>query len=142
MVPNSVENADPSRPVVLLIVEDDVLIRAATTSYLRGVGYEVLEAVNVEQAEGILGSRPDVGLVFCDVKLPGERSGFDLLEVIRQDFPLVKVLFASGVIKAEEAARDGVPFLRKPYILLEVQRRIEALLAPDPDSASGSSRTS
>jgi DNA-binding NtrC family response regulator len=80
-------------------------IKGVKAKARRGVGYEVREAVNVEQAEGILRSRADVGLVFCDVKLPGERSGFDLREVIRQDFPQVKVLFASGIIKAEEAAR-------------------------------------
>jgi CheY-like chemotaxis protein len=89
----------------------------------------VLEAVDADQAESILRSRADVWLAFCDIKLPGGRSGFDLLDVVRRDFPHVKVLFSSGVIKDEEAIREGVSFLRKPYILFEVQRRIEALLA-------------
>ena len=46
-----------------------------------------------------------------------------------QDFPQVKVLFTSGVVKADEVERTGTPFVRKPYFLFEIERHIKTLLA-------------
>ena len=113
----------------MLIVEDDVLIRAATAQYLRGTGLEVLEAVGVDEAVAILAATRGVRVVFTDVKLAGSRSGFDLLEIVRRDFPRAKVLLTSGVVKADDSAVGGQPFVRKPYFLFEIERQIKALLA-------------
>ena len=130
MVPNSVTTGETPQPdPIVLIVEDDVLIRAAAAQYLRGAGFDVLEAVNVDEAVQILRSTADLKVVFSDVKLAGPRSGFDLLEIIRQDFPTVRVLFTSGVVPAEEVSRTGIPFVRKPYFLFEIERHIKTLLA-------------
>jgi len=112
----------------ILIVEDDVLIRAAAAQYLRGAGFEVLEAVNVEQALQLLQAEP-VQVVFADVKLPGPQSGLDLMQIVLRDFPQAKVLLTSGIVKADEVTLDGVTLLRKPYFLFEVERHLRALLA-------------
>ena len=112
----------------ILIVEDDVLIRAAAAQYLRGAGFEVLEAVSVEQAVELLRVHP-VEAVFTDVKLPGPQSGLDLMRIVRSDFPETKVLLTSGVVKADEVTLDGTTLLRKPYFLFEVERHLRALLA-------------
>jgi CheY-like chemotaxis protein len=130
MVPHSVTTGETPQPdPIVLVVEDDVLIRAAAAQYLRGAGFDVLEAVNVDEAVQILRATAGVRVVFSDVKLAGPRSGFDLLEVIRQDFPEVQVLFTSGVVPADEVSRTGVPFVRKPYFLFEIERHIKTLLA-------------
>jgi CheY-like chemotaxis protein len=113
----------------VLVVEDDVLIRAAAAQYLRGTGFDVLEAVDVDEAVTILRATGTVRVVFSDVKLAGPRTGFDLLEIIRQDFPQVKVLFTSGVVRADEVDRTGIPFVRKPYFLFEIERHIKSLLS-------------
>ena len=112
----------------ILVVEDDVLIRAAAAQYLRGTGFRVLEAVNVEQALDLLRAEP-VEVVFTDVKLPGSQNGLDLMRVVRSDFPQTKVLMTSGVVKADEVTLDGITLLRKPYFLFEVERHLRALLA-------------
>ena len=112
----------------ILIVEDDVLIRAAAAQYLRGAGFEVLEAVSVEQALDLLRAGP-VQAVFADVKLPGTQSGLDLMRIVQADFPKSKVLLTSGVVKADEVTLDGTTLLRKPYFLFEVERHLRALLA-------------
>jgi len=112
----------------LLIVEDDVLIRAAAAQYLRGAGFEVLEAVSVEQALELLRAGP-VQAVFADVKLPGTQSGLDLMRIVQADFPKAKVLLTSGVVKADEVTLEGITLLRKPYFLFEVERHLRALLA-------------
>jgi two-component system, response regulator PdtaR len=113
---------------VSLIVEDDVLIRAAAAQYLRGTGFDVVEAVDVDEAVTILRATKDVRVAFTDVKLAGAGTGFDLLEIIKRDFPEVKVLFTSGVVKHDDVARTGVPFIRKPYFLFEIERHIKSLL--------------
>ena len=112
----------------ILIVEDDVLIRAAAAQYLRGAGFEVLEAVSVEQALDLLRAGP-VQAVFADVKLPGTQSGLDLMRIVQADFPKSKVLLTSGVVKADEVTLDGITLLRKPYFLFEVERHLRGLLA-------------
>ena len=112
----------------ILIVEDDVLIRAAAAQYLRGAGFEVLEAVSVEQALELLRAGP-VKAVFADVKLPGTQSGLDLMRIVQADFPKAKVLLTSGVVKADEITTEGITLLRKPYFLFEVERHLRALLA-------------
>ena len=112
----------------ILIVEDDVLIRAAAAQYLRGAGFEVLEAVSVEQALELLRAGP-VKAVFADVKLPGTQSGLDLMRIVQADFPKAKVLLTSGVVKADEITTEGITLLRKPYFLFEVERHLRALIA-------------
>ena len=112
----------------ILIVEDDVLIRAAAAQYLRGAGFEVLEAVSVEQALELLQAGP-VQAVFADVKLPGTQSGLDLMRIVQADFPKAKVLLTSGVVRADEVTTDGITLLRKPYFLFEVERHLRALIA-------------
>jgi CheY-like chemotaxis protein len=129
MVPHSVTGETPQPDPIVLVVEDDVLIRAAAAQYLRGTGFDVLEAVNVDEAVQILRATADVRVVFSDVKLAGPRSGFDLLEIIRQEFPEIRVLFTSGVVSADEVNRTGIPFVRKPYFLFEIERHIKTLLA-------------
>ena len=114
--------------VRILIVEDDVLIRAAAAQYLRGTGFEVLEAVSVEQALELLRAQP-VEVVFADVKLQGSQSGLDLMRIMKTDFPDAKVLLTSGVVKADDVTTDGTTLLRKPYFLFEVERHLRALLA-------------
>lgn len=111
----------------ILIVEDDVLIRAAAAQYLRGAGFEVLEAVSVEQAVELLQASP-VEVVFADVKLPGSQSGLDLMRIVQADFPKAKVLLTSGVVKADEVTTEGITLLRKPYFLFEVERHLRALI--------------
>ena len=130
MVPNSPTTGETPRPdPVVLVVEDDVLIRVATAQYLRGSGFEVLEAVSVDEAVRILQANKAVRVVFTDVRLPGTRSGIDLLEIVRRDFPHAAVLFTSGIVNADALAGKDVTFIRKPYFLFEVERHIKALLA-------------
>jgi CheY-like chemotaxis protein len=123
-----------SLPIVL-VVEDDVLIRAAAGQHLRGCGLVVLEAADVEQALDLLRAEKSVQLVFADVKLPGRLDGLDLMRIIRRDYPAMKLLLTSGVLKADQTTVDGVTLLRKPYFLFEVERQIKSLLAPRADEA-------
>jgi CheY-like chemotaxis protein len=113
----------------ILVVEDDVLVRAAAAQYLRGCGFAVLEAVNVDEAVDILQADRLIRVVFTDVKLPGPRNGLDLMGIVQREYPDVKVLLASGVSPYPDPL-NGVTLLKKPYFLFEVERHIRALIAP------------
>jgi CheY-like chemotaxis protein len=127
MVPKALTPED--QPVLrILVVEDDVVIRASAAQFLRDAGFDVLEAADVGSAVEILWAAADVRVVFIDVTLPGDMSGLDLLEIIQRDFPLVKMLFTSGVAVGDGLTQRGLPFLRKPYFMFEVERRIRSLI--------------
>lgn len=111
----------------ILIVEDDVLIRAAAAQFLRGTGFTVVEAVDVDQALQLLRTER-IAAVFADVKLPGPRNGIDLMRIVQADFPHTRVLLTSGVVAADEVTLDGVTLLKKPYFLFELERQLRRLL--------------
>ncbi len=126
-----VPNAEP-RVQSILVVDDDVLIRLAIAGYLRECGFTVLEADGAAEAITILEANIEVDLVFSDVQMPGEMDGFGLAKWVRAHRPGMKVILASGVVRASGAAAelcDHDSFLQKPYHEQQVVERIRALLA-------------
>lgn len=119
------EYPDRRAPTVL-IVEDEILVRAAAARYLRAYGFEVVEAVTADEALELLRAAPDVRAVFSDVKLPGKHNGIDLAATIRRDYPHIRILLTSAVAPFPEV--KGVTLLRKPYFLFEVERQLRSLL--------------
>jgi CheY-like chemotaxis protein len=118
---------EPSqRAPTVLIVEDEVLVRASTSKYLRDCGFVVLEAVDSEQALDMIRANPLIDVIFADVKLPGPQSGAKLVQSVRKDYPNIKALLTSGVSPFEEV--EGVFLLKKPYFLFEVERRLKSML--------------
>ena len=121
-----VRGGPAERPPTVLVVEDSVLVRASTSSYLRRCGFEVVEAVSVDEAVELLDASGVIQAVFADVKLPGPRTGADLAHLIRENYPKVKVLLTSGVAPFPDV--EGVSLLRKPYYPFEVERRLKSML--------------
>jgi CheY-like chemotaxis protein len=65
------------RPVVLL-VEDEFLVRMGTRAAVEMAGFDVLEAGDADEAIAILAERNDVRLIFTDVHMPGSMDGLKL----------------------------------------------------------------
>lgn len=130
---DDIPTAEPAdeKPVILL-VEDEVLIRMVIADYLRDCGYHVVEAGNGREAITLFEAGLEVDVVFTDVQMPGDTDGFVLARWVRANRPGVNVILTSGVAKASDAAaelcHDG-PMLQKPYEAGEVERRIKLLLA-------------
>jgi CheY-like chemotaxis protein len=74
----------PPKAVTILLVEDELLVSNTVAEYLLRSGFEVLAAIDVEAALGLLQSR-QIDVVFSDVRLPGGRSSFDLARLSRCD---------------------------------------------------------
>ncbi len=100
----------------ILVVEDEVLIRALLADELREAGCTVIEAATADDALAYLDSGGAVDLVFSDVLMPGSLDGVELARRLRQRDPLLPVILSSGYPGSVNVERAG-PFIRKPYHL-------------------------
>ncbi len=107
--------SDIQRPVVL-IVEDEFLLRMDAVDVIRAAGFEAIEAANADQAIEILESRRDITVVFTDIQMPGSMDGLKLARAIRGRWPPIKIVATSGHVAVNESdLPDGGRFLSKPY---------------------------
>lgn len=116
----------------LLVVEDDPALCAVICRMLRDQGYEVAGAGSARGALDFLAAHADVDLVVCDVVLPGEQSGLDVLRQGRQRGHGAQWLLMSGYALAdaqlEEADLAGCEILRKPFRSRELAERVADVL--------------
>ena len=73
--------------VVVLIVEDEFLIRADAVGFMEDLGFIVYEAGNADEAIGLLKSHEDIRVVFTDIHMPGSMDGLKLAHYIRGRWP-------------------------------------------------------
>ena len=103
------------RPVVL-IVEDEFLLRMDAVDMIAAAGFEVVEAADADEAIGILEARRDITVVFTDIQMPGSMDGLKLARAVRGRWPPIKIVATSGrVAIAETDLPEGGRFLPKPY---------------------------
>ena len=106
----------PISKVVVLVVEDQVIIRMGAVDLVHSAGYEAIEASNADEAIAILETRSDIQLVFTDVQMPGSMDGIKLAHHIRNRWPPVRLIVASGkAIMQESSLPEGSRFFAKPY---------------------------
>jgi CheY-like chemotaxis protein len=116
------------RPVVL-IVEDELLIRMDTTETVEAAGFEVVEAENADEAIAILTARNDIHLILTDVHMPGSMDGLKLAHFVRDRWPPVKIVATSGHARlAESDLPDGARFVQKPYTPTEITTVLRELI--------------
>jgi CheY-like chemotaxis protein len=120
---------------VVLVVEDNAIIRMGAVDLVLSAGYEALEARDADEAIRILETRGDVELVFTDVQMPGTMDGVKLSHYIRDRWPPVKLIIASGNAILEESSLPfGSRFFSKPYDDLSITDAIARLLAGEHSS--------
>ena len=105
---------DSADPPVILVVENEALIRMNAVQMVGDAGYTALEAANAEDAVRKLKRRRDVRAVFTDVNMSGSRSGLRLAHAIRRRWPPIHLIITSGLL-AEPELPSGSHFVRKPY---------------------------
>jgi len=136
-----VENGSPvgDRPVIL-VAEDDVLIRMGISDYLRNAGFAVLEAADAEEARVLLATGAPVEAVFSDIYMQGPRDGVELALWLELHHPDLPVLLTSGVAdayrEAAEACANVHGFVVKPYDYSEVEGLLRSLVIGRKNSAS------
>jgi PAS domain S-box-containing protein len=102
---------------LILVVEDDELVRSLTARLLEHLGYRTEQAENGEQALNRLAASPDIALVLSDVVLPGAMDGFALAKTCHERYPGVPIVLVSGypqdTLNEEDLGRWRL--LQKPY---------------------------
>lgn len=116
----------------ILVVERDILVRHPLAQYLRDCGYDVIEAVDVEDArQAFSKDATHIKVALIDMHSPTE-DGFALSSWIRARFPSIHVIMAGTVTKAMQSAGDlcdDGPSTRKPADYRPILDRIRRLLA-------------
>ncbi len=123
----------PKGHEIILVVEDEAIVRSYIASVLKALGYDVFEAPDGEEAlrlcHGILAGRID--LLLADVVMP-KMSGKQLAYLMGQFFPETKILLCSGYPE-KLAASNGMidptlPFLQKPITPKELAFKVREVL--------------
>jgi CheY-like chemotaxis protein len=91
-----------SRRPVVLIVEDELLLRMDGTDMIEAAGFEVVEAGNADEAIEVLEARRDITVVFTDIQLPGSMDGLKLARAVRGRWPPIKIVATSGHVEVVE----------------------------------------
>lgn len=113
---------------VILIVEDDFLIRMNAADMVRDMGFDVLEAADADEAVKLLETVPAITVVFTDIQMPGSMDGLRLAEVIRHRWPPVLLLITSGQLSpADDDIPRGARFMAKPYLPTQLHDQLEML---------------
>lgn len=105
-----------ARPVKVLVVEDEPLLRMGIVDHLEDEGFAVLEAGNAHQAIALLERSLDIEVVFTDVDMPGGMGGIELATLVRERWPDIKLAVTSGfrLVEIDELPRGSL-FFPKPY---------------------------
>jgi DNA-binding NtrC family response regulator len=118
---------------VILIVEDDTLLRMHAAEIIEEAGFQVIEAENADVAMRVLESRNDVGIMFTDIDMPGSMNGLKLARAVADRWPPIRILATSGHFKLHDGDLPvGGQFIAKPYRAHQIISTLQALagLAP------------
>lgn len=127
--------ADPEGPraPVILVAEDEVLLRLALADHLREAGFTVAEAATAEEARSLLMAGVTIDLVFSDINMPGGLDGVALAQWVASHYPDIPVVVTSGVTEALNTAKAACPhvkaFVAKPYAYDALIQTFRALIA-------------
>jgi CheY-like chemotaxis protein len=118
----------------ILIVDDEVVVRAFLTRCLEGAGFAVKQAGDAEGALQLMMARP-AAAVLCDIRLPGH-DGLWLIEQIHTQWPHIPVVMATALDDAQTIERSralgAVEYISKPIKsaqVIDVVRRVTSTLA-------------
>jgi two-component system OmpR family response regulator len=112
----SISSANGFTVFVVLVVEDDFVVRYGIADALREAGYAVVECGSGEEAVALCRSKAPIDVLFTDINLSGLVSGWEVAERFRIGRPDGLVLYTSGNgIDPKRCCPDSV-FLAKPYL--------------------------
>ncbi len=120
-----------ARQNVILLVEDDELVRDLAAELLQDGGYSVIQAADAQEAMRIIEDQRGLDLVFSDVRMPGPVDGIGLAKWIMRFHPQLAVVLASGYAdpKSLQEAAHVDAIMQKPYAGEDVIRRLGMVLA-------------
>ncbi|MCW3797918.1 response regulator [Sphingomonas sp. BN140010] len=118
-----------TRPLCVLLVDDEELVRLGTAEILHDLGHQVVEAGSGSQALELLRTGTEPDLVITDYLMPG-MTGTELAAEIRRERPQLPMLLATGYANLAGDEMASLPLLTKPFRQAEVAARIAELMTP------------
>jgi len=116
-------------PAVVLVVEDEMLLRMRAVDMVEDAGYVPVEAVDADEALTILQSRSDIALLFSDIQMPGSMSGLQLALAVHERWPRIKIILVSGQLKLSQSEiPENSRFFGKPLDSVEMIAEIREML--------------
>ena len=116
-------------PAVVLVVEDEMLLRMRAVDMMEDAGYIPVEAADADQAVAILESRSDIALMFTDIQMPGSMDGLGLAHSVHERWPPIKIIMVSGQLKL---ANTDIPtdsrFFEKPFEAGEMIAEMQSMI--------------
>lgn len=119
----------PDIPPIVLVVEDDMMLRMRAVDMVEDAGYVPVEAVDADEAFATLQARSDIALLFTDIQMPGSMDGLQLAHAAHERWPRLKIILVSGQL---ELSGIQIPhnsrFFGKPLVsgqmIAEMQKMI------------------
>lgn len=112
------------------MVEDEVLVRMGIAGELEDEGFTVFEAANADAAIVLLHAQPSINLLLTDIEMPGSMDGLKLAKAVRDRWPPVRIIVASGQFKISRAViPQGGRFFPKPYSGSEIAAAFREMAA-------------
>lgn len=123
------QSSSETKSVVILIVEDEILVRMSVADILQDAGYHVVEARDGVEAIALLEVRDDVVAVLTDVTMPN-MNGIALAKIVSERWPHIAIVLTSGALPpgVQLELPPGARFVRKPYQPDAFLREIAALV--------------
>ena len=121
--------ASSALPVVL-VVEDEPLLRMLAVEVVEEAGFIAIEARDADEAVILLESRTDIALLFTDINMPGSMDGLKLANAVRDRWPPIKILVVSG---KQQLQSSDLPsnscFVEKPYLASALVEELRSMVS-------------
>jgi len=116
-------------PAVVLVVEDEMMLRMRAVNMVEDAGYAPVEALDTDEAVSILESRSDIALMCTDIQLPGSMDGLGLAHTVHKRWPVIKIILMSGQLNP--ASIDLPPcsrFFGKPLQAWQIIAQMRSMI--------------
>jgi CheY-like chemotaxis protein len=115
---------------IVLVVEDEPLLRMVAVDIVESSGFHAVEASNADEAIRILETRTDIRIVFTDIDMPGSMDGLKLAAAVRSKWPPISIIVVSGHRKPMNGELpEGSVFFAKPYAMDDVASTLQKMAA-------------
>ncbi|MER0238879.1 response regulator [Fulvimarina sp. MAC8] len=91
---------DDTAKDIVLVIEDEPVLRLEVVDLCEENGFEVIEAMDVDDAIAILESRPDIRIVYIDLDMPKGIDGIKIAAAIRDRWPPIEIILTASTLDA------------------------------------------
>ena len=117
------------KPPVVLVVEDEPLLRMLAVEVVEEAGFIAIEARDADEAVVLLESRTDITLLFTGINMPGSMDGLKLAHAVRDRWPPIKILLVSGQVRFQPSELPSNScFVGKPYQVSALVEELRSLV--------------